>query len=184
MQKKWNSLCMEGVKEIQLTSTQAQQKRVNNQQIMQNYKKAFKEECPFYKMEKKQLNWWTRKVPRLFVMKLIKTTICARSVQHYAQDNMAGESPKKRGPDGGIAADDLNLLIIAYESFVRIKQIYAETADNTHYQLDKCIDSILKSGSTKDHLRQWFQIVSMIDFSAKVSNLVEECHLCLTTLVW
>ncbi len=42
---------------------------------------------------------------------------------------------KKRGPDVVIAAKDFKLLTKAYKSFVRIKQINAQTAVNTFSHL-------------------------------------------------
>ncbi len=67
---------------------------------------------------------------------------------------MGRESPKKRGPDGGIATMDFKLLTIPYESFVRIKQINAETFENTCSHLANCTNKTKEPDSTTD-CRKW-----------------------------
>ncbi len=108
------------------------------------------------------------------VSKQFNTTVSARSVQCYVQENMAGESTKKRGPDGCIAAKDFKILTIVYESFFRIEQV---NADNTKSHLTECIHNTINSGSTTDHLLQQLQRDFTIYISAKVSNLMEQQHI-------
>ncbi len=69
------------------------------------------------------------RVPNSAVMRL-NTTISKRTVQHYEQYDKAGKSPRK-GPDGGIPNNIFKILLQAYKSYVRIKQINAETTENT-----------------------------------------------------
>ncbi len=115
------------------------------------------------------------------VSKKYKTSLCARSVQHYNNNYIAGESPKRRGPDGEIDDNVFKLLIKAYKSYVRIEQINSETADNKHKLLSKCVNNTMKSDSNSDCLLQRLQRNSTIDFAAKVSHPMEERHLHWTT---
>ena len=70
--KKRNSSSLEGMKEIRLNSSQAQQQRVSDQKVRHNYKNAFKEACILYKMERDKTVPGKKKVHGLFVMKLVK----------------------------------------------------------------------------------------------------------------
>ncbi len=42
------------------------------------------------------------------------TVISARTVQHFVHHDMAGDSPKKRGPNGQIDQEDFKIILMAY----------------------------------------------------------------------
>ncbi len=112
--------------------------------------------------------------------KKYNTTISKRTVQHFAQHNKAGESSRK-GPNGGISPDIFKILVQAYKSYVRIKQINAETAGNTQTHLTKRVNNAMKTGKTNDCLLQWIQRHCNVDFTASVSDQAKERCLKWTT---
>ncbi len=102
--------------------------------IKANDKAAFKETCLLYKLELKKNSPGKKKGAQVFCTMMeekYKTKVSARTVQYYVNTkNQAGDSPMKRGPDGDISRDDFKILVTAYDSYVRIKQINAETYEN------------------------------------------------------
>ncbi len=155
VRKKRNASSLERVREIRLTAAQAQQKRVNDKKKKENYKKAFKEACLLYEGEKTKASLGKRKSAQECCNEIgvkYNTSISKRTVQQYVQHGMAGNSPKKKGPDGGIAPDFFKVLVQAYESFVRIKQINGESAGNTRIQLMKRMNQAMLTGSSTDRL--------------------------------
>ena len=176
--KKRNSNKLDGLKEIRLTSSQAQKMRVNNKMLKDNYKMAFKEACILYSNERE--NGKSAQQCCDEVGKKYNTTISKRTVQHYVQHNKAGESPRK-GPDGGISPDIFKILVQAYESYVRIKQINAETAENSRNLLSKRVNNAMNTGKTNDCLFQRIQRHCTAQFTASVSDRAEERRLKWTT---
>ncbi len=115
------------------------------------------------------------RVPNSTVMRLKKynTTISKRTVKHYVQHDKAGKAPRK-GPDGGIPHNIFKILLQAYGSYVRIKQINAETTENTQTLLSKRVNSAMNQGETNDCLLQHIQRHCTVDFTAGVSDWTKE----------
>ncbi len=109
-------------------------KRVSNKKIKDNYKMALKEACILYSIE--QDNGMSAQHCCDVIEKKYNTTISKRTVQHYVEHNKAGKSPRKG--------------LQAYKSYVRIKQINAETAGNTQTHLSKRDNNSMNTGKTND----------------------------------
>ncbi len=78
--KKTNSSNVEGVKEISLTFSQAQQKVINDRKFKKNYKNALKVTCRLFQMESSKTGKGKKELPKFVVMKLARSTIL-QSVQ-------------------------------------------------------------------------------------------------------
>ena len=50
------------------------------------------------------------------------TNLSSRTVTHYCQKGMAGQSPIGKGPEGNVPDEVLKQLVQAFESYVRINQ--------------------------------------------------------------
>lgn len=142
--------------------------------IKMNKSVAFKEACLQYQMEqdksgKKSAQYFCDQVGIKY-----NTLISARTVQHYVKNDLAGNSPQKHGPDGGLSCDDFKILVAAYKSYIQIKQINAETSGNNQKLLAQRINNTVKNDSKSDRLFQQLQKESTIDFKACVSNPQEE----------
>ncbi len=97
--------------------------------------------------------------------------VSSRTVLHYVNmKNMAGASPLKCGPDGGISAKDFKVLVTAYETYVRIKQVNAEVHGNNHTLLSKQVNNTKCNGSKLTCLLKRLQKASTIHFQAGVAN--------------
>ncbi len=147
----------------------------------ENHKNTFKEACCFYNKETIKLGGKSTRIVCKGISRKYNTTIAHRTVQYYVQNNMAGESPKKRGPDGGINKQDFKILTMAYERFIRIKQLNPESGQNTCSLLLKRVNKVMKTGSSSDRLLQRLQKNWTIDFTAGVGNPQEEWRHCWTT---
>ncbi len=95
-------------------------------------------------------------------------------MQHFVQHGIAGESSKKHGPDRGIHQEDFKILVRAYESYVRIKQINAETADNTCSNLAKHSKNAMNVGTITDWLLRKSQENNNVELKAGPTKPQEE----------
>ncbi len=123
-----------------MTSSQAQQKVINDKKINYNNKNAFKEACCRFQMERSKTGKGKKRSAQDCCDKIGKkynVAISARTVQHYVHHGQAGESPMKQGPEGSLCPNDFKILTMAFETFIRIKQIKGETAVNTWSLLAK-----------------------------------------------
>ncbi len=168
--KHCNSSNLDGVKELRLTSSQAQQNRINNKKINANNKAAFKEACLLYKLEQNKTGPGKKKGAQVFcnmVQEKYNTKVSARTVQYYVNTkNQARDSPMKRSPDGGVSRDDFKILLTAYESYVRIKQIHAESYGNNQKLLARHVNNAMDNGSNTDGLFHRLQKECTTDFNA------------------
>ncbi len=73
------------------------------------------------------------------------TSISGRTVMWYVAYGMVGEYPLKMGPDGGIQNEVFKLLLTAFETFVRMKQIKRETNLNTTNLLSKRVNKTMNN---------------------------------------
>ncbi len=88
--------------------------------------------------------------------------IISRVVLNYViTKNMAGASPLRCSPDGGISAEDFKILLTAYESYLRIKQINAEVHDNNHTLLSKWVNNTMCNCGKLACLLKWLQKASV-----------------------
>ncbi len=69
----------------------------------------------------------------------------------------ARESPKKRGQGGGMCNDDFKILVTAFDSYVKIKQVHAETSGNNRNPLTPCMNDAMDL-SWKSRMSQHFKI--------------------------
>ncbi len=109
---------------------------------------------------------------------MFNTAINARTVQHSVQHGIAGELPKKCGPNGGNQILDFKILLMTYESCVRIKQINAETDKNTHCRHAKHINNTIHIVTTMDWLLWKLKENRNVKFKAGQTKLLEQRQLC------
>ena len=73
------------------------------------------------------------------------TTVNKRSVQRYVKEGKVGYSPCKKGPDGGIPEEIIQLLLGAVESYVEINQANADGAwVNSRKYLRTILNGVIK----------------------------------------
>ena len=111
-----------GVKRIRSTAGQAQQKRINKKKINDNEKAAHKKATTLYFDEKKKEKGMSAQQVCDSVNDKFGSSLSTQSIYRYVNDGKMGESPMKRGPDGGIPEHTFKLLLSAFESFIRINQ--------------------------------------------------------------
>ncbi len=179
-----NSKLPPGAKEIRKTSSQTQQHRVNTKKRNNVKTKALKEATLLYKAERAKMQKGEKykgagKIAEA-VNENYKTSISGQTIMRYVENGMAGQSPLKMGPDGGVPRDVFKLLLTAFKT-VQIKQINGETNCNTTNLLSQRINKTMNNISTTSRLLQRLLRESAIDFKATVSDLVEEQRMRWTT---
>ena len=172
-----------GVKRIRSTAKQAQQKRINQKTINENEKAAHKKATQIYAQERKKPKGRSATEVSRIVNLEFGSSLSGRSVLRYVANGMAGESPMKRGPTGGLSSSVFKLLQLAFESFVRIKQANADSSSNTRMSLQRLVNSTVSVvlDTDTDNLLNRLLRDSKIDLQASVENPVEERRIRWTT---
>ena len=173
-----------GVKQIRLSSTQAQQQRVNRKKMVDLHKKAFKEATTTYyndRQTKPRRKTSAQKVCDA-VNEKYSTNIKPRMVQHYVQTGRVGESPSKKGPDGGVPEVIFEPLLGAFESYVEIQQLNcSDSKTNQRKELSALVNKVVGGDRTTDKLYNRLLRASAMDITASVDQAVKERRVRWTT---
>ncbi len=107
---------------------------------------------------------------QLHVVEKFNAAISHRTIQHFVQNGTAGESPKKHGPSGRIFAEDFKILLMAYECYIKRKQIIAETVESNCSHYSKCINITMNIETSTDWLLCKLQVSSNTDLRVGLVN--------------
>ncbi len=102
------------------------------------------------------------------------TSVLGHTVMCYVANWMMVQSPLKMGLDGGIHKDVFKLLLTAFKTFVKMKQINGETKFNTTNLLSQQVNKMMNNLSNTTQISKRLLHASLIDFIETVSDPVEE----------
>ena len=110
------------------------------------------------------------------------TTLARRTVADYVNKGMIGMSPVKKGKSFCIPPDVFQeMLLIAYESFIRINQLNSTTSKCNRSSLTKLVNAVTNKMFSSHFLFNKLLSESTVDFQAAVISPVEERRLRWTT---
>jgi hypothetical protein len=173
--KKRNSGSLDGVLEIRKTATGAQKQRINDKRIRANAKKAFKEATTLYSLEKtKDKKGKSCRKCVEEINKKYNTSIAVSTVYQYVRKDLVGTSPMKTGPQPLVRDDIFKLLLVAYESYVRIMQLNCEPRGLNRASLTKRVNAVLNKEISSGFYFNKLLAESSVDFKASVHAPVED----------
>jgi hypothetical protein len=172
--KKRNHTFLEGMKEIRKNSTQIQQARINKKKTNDNAKAAHKEATTLLSLEKQKENGMSARQVTETINQKYGTTLARRTVADYVNKGMIGMSPVKKGKSFCIPPDVFQMLLIAYESFIRINQLNSTTSKCNRSSLTKLVNVVTNKMFSSHFLFNKLLSESTVDFQAAVISPVEE----------
>ena len=98
----------------------------NKKKIGDDNKNATKADTKMYATEKPKSNGLSAATVCNFVDDKYGTSINKYQVQKLVQQGIIGETPPKKGPDGGIPFHHFKHLVGAFETYVQVKQVNGE----------------------------------------------------------
>ena len=111
------------------------------------------------------------------VNKKYGTTLSRKTISDYVKNDMIGTSPVKKGSTHIIPNDVFQLLLIAYESYIRINQLNSTTFTCGRKSLTTIVNTITNNLYCSHFLFNKLLAESAVDFIAAVVSPVEERQL-------
>ena len=167
-----------------LTSTAMQDVRAANKANKVHKSKAYKHATTWYASEKgKKGGLSAAKIAEKVKAQFGCVGPDARTILRYYKDDLVGQSPKKKGPEGNVPDTVFKLLCEAWESCVRIQQINGRANENTRKRLAGKVNAVLRGDETVLDMNVLNRILieTALDLKATQLSVVEERRIRWTT---
>jgi hypothetical protein len=133
-------------KQIRMTASAAQQKRVNDQEAKRHKSDAHKAAVRLYDAEKQKPNGMS--VRQVYAKISAQYEMCPSiaTITRYANSGLINASPVKMGPVGNISATAYKFLCQAYSSILPIHQMNACAGENTRKKVIPMLTKVFDIG--------------------------------------
>ena len=170
-------------KSVRYNSKSAQQLRTNKKVTHRQFADALKYATSLYNEQKEKGMPTSAKKVSEFVQARLGVRVPPRTITENVKNRRANKSPLKRGPKGNFDEVSYQNLQNAFESYIKIKQINAGSADITRDKLTKLINQCTKPkiGCDCKWLLRRLLKDSAIDLNAGKCDAVEQRRIMWTT---